>query len=139
MGVSRNLRQFGLRMAVRASEVRSGAERVLKGAAFAGVFQAVNATPVKTGEARGGWFITRGTPSSATTGRLDVTGAATIREAEKEIARFKLPDGQLFLNNNVDHIEALDAGSSDQAPAGMTAGAIVASRAVVNRFRILDR
>jgi hypothetical protein len=76
----------------------------------------IGETPVKLGQARGGWLAgVDSIPSGE--GTPDLTGEATIAAAN-EIASSAY--GSIYvLVNNVKHIRKLEYGSSDQAPDGM--------------------
>jgi len=78
----------------------------------------VERTPVDTGRARGNWQVTIGTPANGKLDALDKDGQATI---EKGIAVLSgLPPYQIvFLSNNLEYIEILEEGNSQQAPNGM--------------------
>lgn len=76
--------------------------------------------PVRTGRSRGNWQVTIGSPA---TGQLDITdkdGRATIAKGLAAIQH--LPPYQIvWISNNVDYIEDLEAGTASpkQAPHGM--------------------
>jgi hypothetical protein len=79
--------------------------------------QIVMATPVDTGEARGGWNASMSYPDLSETGRRDPTGAAALKDIESTI---KADRSQIaFLSNSVGHIVPLEYGWSKQAPEGM--------------------
>lgn len=75
-------------------------------------------TPVKTGRARGNWQVTI---SAAAAGQLDQTdedGAPTIAAGLAALQGLP-PFDVVWISNNVDYIEKLEHGSSQQAPQGM--------------------
>lgn len=82
----------------------------------------VQGTPVRTGRARNGWDTSTGSPSDY----VPPEGSDSYPEPAPpvgEAQRFRL--GMiLWIVNNVNYIVPLDEGSSQQAPAGMTAVAI---------------
>ncbi len=81
---------------------------------FSGV---IKATPVDTGRARGNWQTAVGSPAQAETDRVDKSGGEAIAEVET-----KTPEGAgqvTYLSNNLPYIDALENGSSTQAPEGM--------------------
>ena len=80
-------------------------------------------TPVDTGRARANWLASVGQPSSEVSGREDPTGAAAISQAANEITRAQFFP-VIYLNNNLPYIGALNAGSSQQAPAGFVEASI---------------
>lgn len=78
----------------------------------------VVSTPVDTGRARAGWDvgINNVTPGAAanmgkTIQEIVNAGELTIKQAEA--------DDAIFVSNNVNYIEFLENGSSEQAPNGM--------------------
>jgi hypothetical protein len=125
--------------------------KIVKRAAIAADQTAVLKTPVDTGRARANWIVTVGAPGAGTPadalgpkggkGKRGVKGQAANEALEKgriKIAEYKLGRGGIFITNNVAYIVALDAGSSAQAPQGMTADAIRAAQKQLGAARLLD-
>lgn len=84
-------------------------------------------TPVRTGAARGNWMCTVGAPAMPTPGLAavndtDKSGRSTVQAIREGVTAWK-PSSQVpvFLSNNLPYIEALEHGSSRQAPSGMVA------------------
>jgi hypothetical protein len=86
----------------------------------------INKTPLDTGEARGEWQSTIGSPATGKNGRLDRSAGfaptsgpgSSLREAE-EVARQDV-ENDFYIVNNADHIVKLEyGGSKRQAPNGM--------------------
>jgi len=75
--------------------------------------------PVKTGRSRGNWNVTRTAPSRAVNvNQFDKEGSATIERGMAKIDKSK--DGEdIFVTNNVEYINLLEDGSSQQAREGM--------------------
>lgn len=82
------------------------------------------ATPVETGHARANWIPSIGSPVTEEDGfvaqrkngdRRTNAGAAQ-RAGLREILRYNLSDGDVFISNNVPYIQILNTGTSDQAP-----------------------
>lgn len=71
------------------------------------------ATPVDTGFAAGNWQITVGTPAVGT-----VAIGSGVAFGGDVLAGYKLDQGSIFLTNNAPYVRRLNAGSSQQAPAG---------------------
>lgn len=75
-------------------------------------------TPVDTGRARGNWIPSTGAPileASITedkSGNLSISASIQVHAASGKFA-------PMFLTNNLPYIEALENGSSNQAPSGM--------------------
>lgn len=77
-------------------------------------------TPVDTGRARGGWQLDIGGPRQSEEDRRDRAGSETITKESANLQGLKF--GQVVaISNNVDYIEYLEEGSSQQAPQGMVA------------------
>lgn len=93
-------------------------------------------TPVKTGKARSNWVARTGRVSSvpdvpglSSPNREANAGAATTKalsQIQAVVRGWKpLAQGSIFFVNGVPYIATLDDGTSRQAPAGMTAQAIL--------------
>ena len=81
---------------------------------FSGV---IKGTPVDTGRARGNYQVSVGAPAAGELDREDPSGAQAIADVQQ-----KTPPGAgqvTLLTNNLPYIEALERGSSTQAPEGM--------------------
>lgn len=77
-------------------------------------------TPVDTGRARGNWQVAIGRPAGTKLQTTDKSGSETINKGLAALAG--LPDYDVvFIDNNLEYIEFLEAGSSQQAPVGMLA------------------
>lgn len=92
---------------VRNAEVKALAEKI------------IDDTPVLTGDLKGSWRFTIGTPSDDKTPRRD--GSGVLPKAELEQAIKQWPDnGSLFMTNNLRHSEGVEFDSwSTQRPSGM--------------------
>lgn len=75
-------------------------------------------TPVDTGRARGGWQVEIGQFPKGQVDRLDRDGQTTIAAGAAVIAQIGSPV-RCVIANNVEYIEALEHGHSQQAPNGM--------------------
>ena len=75
-------------------------------------------TPVKTGRAEGNWQTAIGSAVEGDIDRLD--GEVAIIEGLRTLAKLK-PFETVWISNNLDYIEVLEAGHSQQAPAGFFA------------------
>lgn len=91
---------------------------------FTGIVQM---TPVKTGLARGNWFPSFNTPSAESTTTPSPGGVDVVSRASTTANAWN-GQGSIFLVNNLPYIQALENGSSTQAPAGMV-------RVTVTRFQ----
>lgn len=79
----------------------------------------IDKTPVDLGWAKANWIPSIGTSFEGPVGSRDSfdTGEQELGMAAVA-SQYQLSDGPVFITNNVPYIEALNAGSSDQAPAG---------------------
>lgn len=73
----------------------------------------VTKTPVDTGAARASWVVSVGAPSDA----VPPPGSPP---SVVSVAAMKRPD-LVYIQSNIDYIEALENGHSSQAPRGMVA------------------
>jgi len=85
-------------------KAEKAAEGIFRGTALSLFSNVVKLTPVDTGRARMNWMA-----------GVNAPGDGGVKET---IARARLGDS-LFLTNNLPYIEALEYGSSKQAPKGM--------------------
>lgn len=100
-------------------------------------------TPVDTGFAASNWIPTEGAPATETVGsKLNVNTTAPVAAAQGLVAlrgagrspttgRFRAR--RYFVSNNVPYINALNDGSSTQAPTGFVQQAVAEAVARVNR------
>lgn len=73
-------------------------------------------TPVDTGQARGNWQTCAEQPATHPIDRKDPQGATAIAQIAPQL---KKANATVFLTNHLPYVEALEFGSSQQAPAGM--------------------
>ena len=78
----------------------------------------IDRTPVKTGLARGNTQIAINTAEMSATGTLDPDGGTARTRAAGVAQLLKIGDAAV-IGNPLDYVEALENGSSSQAPAGM--------------------
>ena len=140
MAKSRGFGQFGRRMVFVGKTVAKNSEKAVRRAALAMDAVAVGTTPVDTGRARGNWIVSIGNPDLRI---VDIegsdTGQAAIEQGRGTIGRWKLRQGPIFISNSLPYIQALDSGSSAQAPSGMTDQAIKAGQFELKKARLLKR
>jgi hypothetical protein len=89
----------------------------------------IESTPVKTGWARANWIPSVTKAVQDTDGTQEQAEAGSISSGKQtsgtaEAATYKLPQGQVFIANNVPYILRLNDGSSSLAPAGFVEAAI---------------
>lgn len=73
----------------------------------------VLATPVDTGRARGNWQVSSRTPRNTTLNVTDRSGGISISRALSGLERLSR---RYWITNNLDYIEDLNRGTSQQAP-----------------------
>lgn len=116
-GFARQIRNQGRQIEVKANELKIRT-------AIAINTNLIFSTPVDTGQARGGWQLSIGSPITSPTSRRDKHGGATAA-ANSSRALTAKPTAVIFITNNVEHIEPLNDGSSAQAPAGFVEAAVL--------------
>jgi hypothetical protein len=75
------------------------------------------------GRARANWLPSLETPSTEVVEEPDPTGTGPINKMAQVTAAYKLGQ-KIFISNNLEYIQPLDAGHSSQAPAGFVLGSI---------------
>lgn len=118
-------------------ELEGLTERVVAGVALEVHAELVESTPVDTGWARANWVPNVGAPGdSSTAGQGEPGGAQAAQQAGvARVATYRLSQGQVHVTNNVPYIEALNAGHSQQAPAGFVEAAV--ERGIIQATRRL--
>lgn len=125
-----------------AEAVQRNTLKTVKRAALAADQTAVLKTPVDTGRARANWLVNVGYAAYAVTdfeGSKRAAAQAALDKGRVEIDSYKLGSGGIFITNSVSYIGFLDAGSSAQAPNGMTAAAIQAAARQLGSAKLLER
>ena len=97
-------------------------EKLMKMASVEFFRQVIISTPVDTGRARYGWYITVNAPSTQT----PPEGNYVVPDinSHSNVGTFTVKD-KLYITNNVPYITALNNGSSKQAPARFVENAAV--------------
>ncbi len=93
-------------------------------------------TPVDTGRARANWHSGATDNDEPIFKGEDKTGSVSIQRIVKA-ANAKKPRQSIFLYNNLPYIGRLNAGSSDQAPAGFVEKAIAKARKKLMRRKFV--
>tara|TARA_R110000772_G_scaffold170373_3_gene282274 strand:- start:3410 stop:3799 length:390 start_codon:yes stop_codon:yes gene_type:complete len=99
----------------------ANSEKVFRGSSISLFSNIIKRTPVKTGRLRGNWQTDINQPSVGTLDRNSSTPA--ISEAVSKVNKATLDDS-IFLVNNLPYANAIENGSSAQAPEGMVAVSI---------------
>lgn len=94
---------------------------LMRALTLTGLTSLVLMTPVDTGRARGNWIVTIGASTARyTDSSLDQSGSSAISAGFQTVLSAKAnPFTIIYLQNNLPYIEALESGSSTQAPNGM--------------------
>lgn len=131
-----------------AVRVEGNVERVMKDCAQAVLRSVVEATPVDTGAARSNWtpeldrafeglFPARVPGTKGST--ADANAAATITAGTPVIEAFDIrTNREIHITNNAGHIQALNDGHSQQAPADFVRIAVLEGLATVRGAKILE-
>jgi len=133
MGFNDELEQFNKELDDFMNDIPEQAIQLQKKVVLEVLRRVVLRTAVDEGRARGDWQVTIGKPATSTAEEfkkvdspeksteppgLDVAGDEVIQKGLEAISN--LPPYQVvFISNNVEYIEFLEEGSSDQAPDGM--------------------
>ena len=111
-----------------AKEVTEEHTKVLRLTALGVNRSLVMATPVDTGRARSNWWPSIGTPSNNRGGVIH----NPIDRSKRMWSKGRMPPfAVLFLTNNLDYIQELNDGSSQQAPANFVERAVAGSANVL--------
>lgn len=131
-----SLAQFARRIRKRGLQVEVNVDKLVAQVAIVIDQTVVSSTPVDTGRARANWQASIGTPITEELDAEDVSGQDTISRNNAVIKRRK--SGQsVWLSNNLSYIEALNNGSSAQAPANFVQLAVQAGIAFLRRRKVV--
>lgn len=130
--MSSNITAFNMALGEEIRAVPDMAALVQRAIALEALRGVVQMTPVDTGRARGNWQVSHDTPADGTLDVEDKGGRATIGKGAAEVAAIE-PFEHTYLTNNLDYIEELEKGSSEQAPHGMVG--VTATRLAMIRRR----
>lgn len=81
-------------------------------------------TPEESNWASSNWVASVGSPVSGVHGTKENVTTAPQAKGMAQIITWKFKQGNLYITNNVPYINDLNAGSSEQAPAGFVQRAI---------------
>lgn len=110
--------RFALEIASFAQDVEETFSLIVRKIVLDLYVRIVMRTPVLTGRARGNWLVAIGTMPTETVEAL--RKSANRSNAMQVLAGYDgLSEMSIFIVNNLDYIEALEGGHSDQAPDGM--------------------
>ncbi len=131
--------QFSKKMGQIAGRVLAQSANAVRRAAVVADQVVTTTTPVDTGRARANWLASIGLvpKQEAEVDPPEQTGATAITKALAIISTYRTGQGTIFISNNVNYIQFLEAGSSAQAPSGMVRQAVQAAQAEASRTRLL--
>lgn len=113
------MRQFAKELEREQEEIFGQAiEQATREVATQGLEGVVTHTPVRTGKARGGWYVFTGRSGTGGKRPRDPSGTATIAEGVAIIQQARRFE-PITIANDEHHISALEQGHSQQAPQGM--------------------
>lgn len=139
-----NLDQFANLMQRRAKTLERRIGEIKAQVVTAGLYSLAWGTPVDKGDAVSNWQVKVGSAAQGTLpafvpGKDQSTEAANrqrMLEAAKPVLKTIVAGQEVHITNNLHYIVDLNNGSSTQAPAGMTEGALVAMRAKLANIKI---
>lgn len=132
MAGSDNISDFRRGIDAIADNLPNAVNEVIKLMCRSITFTVVDATPVDTAEARSNWLVSLSVPIRGTIepyspypkfsqalgqGRGETANAAAAKARAVAIINARRPGQTVVIQNNTDHIEELNRGSSKQAPA----------------------
>lgn len=133
-------RSFAQKMRAFADDIPKQLNEIKKAAVAEIVLTIVPATPVRTGQARSGYFTTVTSPnlSSLPFGPFTKDGYQSI-ERMRQATRIVRPGQTMHITNNLPYIGRLNEGYSFQAPAQFTRIATAKAIGIVRRQAIRYR
>lgn len=84
----------------------------------------IESTPVDTGWARANYVPSVGKSFEGVDGTRENISSAQQTQGKGAVLGYKLPQGAVFVTNNVSYILKLNDGSSEKAPAGFIEAAV---------------
>jgi hypothetical protein len=137
----RNLREIEISLKRQAKVAPEAVVNIQKAATLELQRGIVVATPVDKGRARGNWQVAQGSPASgdvapngfpgeSSAARGAAATAAALTQGAQAAAETK-PFSKTYVSNRLPYIEALNEGTSTQAPAGFIETAVNRVRRIV--------
>jgi len=138
---------FGKRMKNKAEQVKSHENKAMRILGMETIRRLAIETPVDTGRARSNWLVGLGIPPTQeiepyAAGTKGSTGAINSQMATDKglmiISQYTRDKHEaLYLRNNVNYINDLNAGTSRQAPSGYVNDAVKKAQESVKALRVL--
>lgn len=135
-------------MRMHSSTVRRASDLLMKGVGMKVVTEVVNRTPVDTGKARSNWQVTIGQPATGELppyapgshlGRNETANAAAAVASARSALATHGQGRTIYITNNVNYIEKLNHGWSQQAPANFVVHGIMTVKPFIRGQKILSR
>jgi hypothetical protein len=116
--VGSNIREFQMGLSRFKADIDVNVGKLHRAVALEGLKGVVRMNPVDTGRMRANWQVTQDVPATDEVEAEDKGGGKTIAAGSGVIAGAP-PYSVTYIANNVPYAEAIENGSSKQAPAGM--------------------
>lgn len=113
-----NIREFEMGLKEFADSIPAQVGQLHRAVMLEGLKGIVQMTPVDTGRARGNWQVTMDSPAAGEVDAEDKSGGVTLAKGTQGIQQVQ-PYSVSWITNNLDYIESLESGHSQQAPHGM--------------------
>jgi hypothetical protein len=133
MTVKHNLGSFARNMRRHGADIEPAVDDTVRKVALVANQAVIMATPVDTGRARANWQVSIDTELDAELDSTNVQG--TLSRNQGVIRGYR--GGTIILQNNLPYIEALNNGSSAQAPAGFVEKAVQAAANAVASSKVV--
>lgn len=141
-----SLSNFSRRITIIGDGIAENADRTVRRVALVADQVLVSGTPVDTGRARSNWLVQLNQPAEGiieayVPGEFGTTGGANtqaaLNQAQAAISNYTHGD-VIHITNNLPYMQALNDGSSDQAPANFIEDGIQQAVQAVRGARLID-
>lgn len=141
-----SLKAFGRRMGAHSRTFSQRVDKAIKRTAVIVDQTVVLATPVDTGKARSNWVVSVGSPSrqenaayapGSKLGKNETGNANAAMAQGRQVISGRKPGKTIYITNNLDYIEDLNNGTSQQAASGFVQKAVLAGKAYLKKVRVL--
>ncbi len=130
-----SIKQFNREFNVAAKLILKASEKTVQDTASELFTAIIQDTPVDTGQLRGNWQTSIGSPSNSDLrGTLDPSGSTAISTAKSVVETFTLnKDTDIFMTNNLDYAQSIEFGHRPSlAPQGMVRVNVVKFETIVD-------
>lgn len=139
-----SLHDLARRMTLHAKAVQVNSQAAVRHVAKAAGTAVVYGTPIDTSRARMNWQTTVGSPAvgvlaayPSQPGSPQEGTRAALASIDQATIAYAGQEGGIWITNNLDYIQALNNGSSAQAPADFVAQAVLAGARSLSTVRLL--